>query len=52
MRRGYSVVVLRVLIAVASLVAGAKALGLWAHDVSSCGTQAPEHGLTGCGARA
>ena len=34
------VVVLRVLIAVASLAVGAKALGLRVHDVSSCGTQA------------
>ena len=47
----------RLLIVVASLVAGARALGAWAPVVvarrfSSCGSRALERRLSSCGARA
>ena len=47
----------RLLIAVASLVVGAQALGVWASVVaarrlSNCGSQTVEHRLSSCGARA
>ena len=54
---GYSLVVMgRLLIAVASLVAdhglwGSGASVVVAHELRSCGFQAPEHRLSSCGAR-
>ena len=53
---GYSfVAVRRLLIAVASLCGGARALGVWASVVavlglSGCGLRALEHRLSSCGA--
>ena len=47
---GYSpVVVLRLLIVVASLIAEHR---LQVHGLGSCSSQALEHGLSSCGARA
>ena len=52
--RGYALVVHRLLIALASLVAEHGLKGMWAsvivaHGLSSCGSQALGHRLSSCG---